>query len=424
MVECTTTSAPSASGCWRYGVANVLSTTHHARPARGRARATAAMSTMPQRRVGRRLDPHERVSAGQPSARRRRIGEVDRASTRWPARRWTLSIRRNVPPYASSASTTWSPGPSSAQDRVLGGQAAGERRARARAPSSVGQARLERSAGRVAAAAVLVTRVLADRAPGRTSSTGVIGVHHRAGAPGRAPDRRGWPGSRTRAPTVGARRHGRRPPRPARGTPSTSDRVSTPIGRPPSSTSTAGAVSSSSTASSTGSPMPTVGSGGLITSLDRPVEHRRVAEREVHERELARPRPITSAAASGGSPCATGTCDTPCSRIVEHRVADGLVGVDVHERRDVARPAPSSTSATRALRRAEEAEVGHPLVVVDLRQVAAARVGEQHDDERRRARSSRPTSSAAAHRGAARAADQQALLARDPAGRRGTSPRR
>jgi hypothetical protein len=27
VVECTTTSAPRASGCWRYGEANVLSTT-------------------------------------------------------------------------------------------------------------------------------------------------------------------------------------------------------------------------------------------------------------------------------------------------------------------------------------------------------------------------------------------------------------
>jgi hypothetical protein len=44
VVEWTTASAPSASGCWRYGDANVLSTTS---------------SAPPQQRVGRRFDPHE-----------------------------------------------------------------------------------------------------------------------------------------------------------------------------------------------------------------------------------------------------------------------------------------------------------------------------------------------------------------------------
>ena len=38
-------SAPSASGCWRYGVANVLSTTTRA-PAAWAASAAARMSTM------------------------------------------------------------------------------------------------------------------------------------------------------------------------------------------------------------------------------------------------------------------------------------------------------------------------------------------------------------------------------------------
>ena len=44
VVECTTMSAPRSSGVWRYGVANVLSTTSRA-PAAWAASATAAMST-------------------------------------------------------------------------------------------------------------------------------------------------------------------------------------------------------------------------------------------------------------------------------------------------------------------------------------------------------------------------------------------
>src|SRR5215469_2628884 len=46
VVECTTTSAPSASGCCRYGEANVLSTTSSA-PASWAMSASAAMSAMP-----------------------------------------------------------------------------------------------------------------------------------------------------------------------------------------------------------------------------------------------------------------------------------------------------------------------------------------------------------------------------------------
>ena len=46
VVECTTTSAPSASGCCRYGDAKVLSTTSSA-PASWATSASAAMSAMP-----------------------------------------------------------------------------------------------------------------------------------------------------------------------------------------------------------------------------------------------------------------------------------------------------------------------------------------------------------------------------------------
>ena len=45
VVECSTTSAPSFSGCWRYGVAKVLSTTTIA-PTACAASAAARRSTM------------------------------------------------------------------------------------------------------------------------------------------------------------------------------------------------------------------------------------------------------------------------------------------------------------------------------------------------------------------------------------------
>ena len=45
VVECSATSAPSASGCWRYGVAKVLSTTTVA-PTPCAISDAAAMSTM------------------------------------------------------------------------------------------------------------------------------------------------------------------------------------------------------------------------------------------------------------------------------------------------------------------------------------------------------------------------------------------
>ena len=61
--------------------------------------------------------------------------------------------------------------------------------------------------------------------------------------------------------------------------------------------------------------------------------------------------------------------------------ADGLVRVDVDELRQRARLAGEHVP-DRALVAAggEEAVVGHPLVVEDLGQVAAAAVGQQHDD--------------------------------------------
>ena len=58
VVEWTTMSAPSSSGSWRYGVANVLSTTTSA-PAACAASAALRMSIDVQERVRRRLEPDD-----------------------------------------------------------------------------------------------------------------------------------------------------------------------------------------------------------------------------------------------------------------------------------------------------------------------------------------------------------------------------
>ena len=107
VVEWTTASAPSSRGRWRNGVANVLSTTHHAFRWWAKV-ATAAMSAMASiglvgvsthtRRVSSR---HARSSA--PGSARSAAVNASPAPSYMRARRW-------VPPYASLGSTTWSPG--------------------------------------------------------------------------------------------------------------------------------------------------------------------------------------------------------------------------------------------------------------------------------------------------------------------------
>ena len=99
VVECTTTSAPSASGCWRYGVAKVLSTTRIA-PARGRARPTAARSQM--RSIGFvGVSTHTTRVVARPQRRRQRVevrhrdGRVlETPRARAPCRRAGTSRRR------------------------------------------------------------------------------------------------------------------------------------------------------------------------------------------------------------------------------------------------------------------------------------------------------------------------------------------
>ena len=88
-----------------------------------------------------------------------------------------------------------------------------------------------------------------------------------------------------------------------------------------------------------------------------------------------------------------------------------LVGMHVHERGDATALAGEHV-AHGVPGRTEEAEVGEPLVVVELGQIAAAAVGDEHDDDGGRTEVAadlqrRP------HRGAGRAADQDAFFARD-----------
>ena len=63
----------------------------------------------------------------------------------------------------------------------------------------------------------------------------------------------------------------------------------------------------------------------------------------------------------------------------------------------------------------QEAHVEHPRVGVDLREVAAARIGDQHDDDVVGTGIARD-GERRVHRGSARPADQQALVARDAPG--------
>ena len=75
MAECTTTSAPSASGRCRYGVANVLSTTTRAPCSCATAHTRSDVDDR-ERGVGGRLDPHQRGAVGPVVLERVEIGEV------------------------------------------------------------------------------------------------------------------------------------------------------------------------------------------------------------------------------------------------------------------------------------------------------------------------------------------------------------
>ena len=78
VVECRTTSAPSASGDCRYGEANVLSTTSRAPAASRATSATAAMSAMPSSGLVGVSHQITRVSGRSAARSAADVGEVDR----------------------------------------------------------------------------------------------------------------------------------------------------------------------------------------------------------------------------------------------------------------------------------------------------------------------------------------------------------
>ena len=111
MVECTTTSAPSAIGCCSAGDANVLSTTTST-PASLPSSVSAAMSEI-------FISGFDGVSTQStlvvPSSTAARTASRSLVSTvvwRMPQPPKTLRMSRCVPPYTSLPITTWSPGAS------------------------------------------------------------------------------------------------------------------------------------------------------------------------------------------------------------------------------------------------------------------------------------------------------------------------
>ena len=155
VVECTTTSAPRVSGCWRYGDAKVLSTTSSA-PASCAIDGERLDVADVEQRVGRRLDPDQPGLAG-PDRGPHRVEVGDRGGVvPQPPRVRDLGEEpvgaavRVVGDDHVVARPAQRP-----QQGVLGREPAGEREA-ALALLERGDVALERGAGGVGGAAVLV----------------------------------------------------------------------------------------------------------------------------------------------------------------------------------------------------------------------------------------------------------------------------
>ncbi len=125
--------------------------------------------------------------------------------------------------------------------------------------------------------------------------------------------------------------------------------------------------------------LPTVGEGRPMTDADRLVEDLGVVQaraRAARGRSPC-PPPRPGPAAARPSPPASGTPRTPAAwrwRCAPSRRGERAPGAGSRS------PLAASTSSTVAPRGPQEAVVGHPAVVVELGQVAPARVGhEDHD---------------------------------------------
>ena len=315
VVECTTTSAPSASGCWRYGVANVLSTTTRAPRARARL-ATAAMSTIVSSGlVGVSIQTSRRV-VGQRAVERVGVGAGRRPTTSSPAGgtpcRSAGTCRRRRRCRADVVARR-----EQAQHAVLGGQPAGERQAVAGAFER-GEARLERRRGSGCRCASTrspwgsptpsCANVVAERDRRDDGAGGRIGLLAGVDRPGLEPAT--MTARSSRSP------HRRRPRRNV----NTSVRVSTPSGRPPAEHQQRRRRVEHLDGELTVWPMPIVGSAGPSPSRPARSSTDGVAEGRLHQRELVdRARHLGSPRAAARS-CATGSWETPWPRISFDRV--------------------------------------------------------------------------------------------------------
>ena len=134
VVECTTTSAPRVSGCWRYGEAKVLSTTSSA-PASCATAASASMSPMlSSGLVGVSTQTSRGLAGPDRGAHRVHVGDRRRGVREAPR---LLDLGEQ--PVGAAVRVVGDDHVVAGraerlQQGVLGGQAAGEREARARPP--------------------------------------------------------------------------------------------------------------------------------------------------------------------------------------------------------------------------------------------------------------------------------------------------
>ena len=195
----------------------------------------------------------------------------------------------------------------------------------------------------------------------------------------------------------------------------------TPTGLPSSRTRTASDFSSSSTAAPTGSPAPTPGKGADMWSSTRSARDARPENKRLHEVPLD-----DGPGDLGGHDRRLGADDGQLRDGVlaqdVDRLGQRLVGVGVYELGQL--PALGAQDVTHGLtgrRLGQEAVRRQPLVVEDLREIAAPAVREQHHDH-----GVRPGSRGHPHRGhgshPAGPTDEQALLAGQPTRHREAVP--
>ena len=265
-----------------------------------------------QQRVGRRLAPDDPGGRPQRRAQRVDVGEVHRRVLD-PPRREDLV---DEPERAAVGVVRDDEVVAGAQTAPAGGRPRAHARAeRPAVPPALerGQALLQRGAGGVRAARVLVAaRARAADAVLDEGGRQVQGGDHRArGGVGLLPGVDRVRGEAAHDP------HGTRRAEQARGqaprNASTSERVTTPAGLPSTSTSAASASANADIAVSSGSFAPRVGSGGDMCRSSRSDSCARPVN-SASSRSRSTTEPTTSAAITGGSARTTGIWETANSR--------------------------------------------------------------------------------------------------------------